>query len=641
MASEPPAAAEISEAAELREAAEPQAVSVALKPAGLAKSLTYWLPELLISDPHAAPIRRGTMVRVPLQGRQEQGWLVDLGVKQPVGVKLLNVNRILGLGPSPEVMDLADWAAWRWQASKSVFYSLASPPRRISRLPKPAGPRAAHPRAVGPASRAVGPASRVAGPAPAHPDDSQSFRQFFAQPKETLLQLSPTAENWSLIHTALSMGNALVLMPDNWRAERLVQFARKQGHDCVLWPQQWEAAAAGGCSVIGSRSAVFASMPELSCLLMLDEHDDNYKESRRKSAWHARDVARQRALRQGVPFVMTSPVPSLWAQKSAELVVPTAPGPVPAPTAPAPAPAPTSSGWPEIIISDLRERSHVGLFSHELTEALATATKAVCVLNRVGRVKLLACAECHNLVTCRKCSANLQQTQPEVLQCSRCSHEAPRSCPRCRSKKLKNLRVGVTKAAEDLNRLLREPVGQLTSANQQALQSRVILGTTAALRQVGKCELVAFLEFDQLLLSPHYRAQEKALAHLAQAAALVGAAGRILLQTRQPDSPVIQAATMGDPGEFLAADLALRTQLRLPPTMAVAHLSGPDSGPYIEHLVKLSQEKPGLSELSARGPDTDGSWLLSAPDHDVLLGALEAAPRQDLDLRLCVDPVDI
>lgn len=584
------------------------------------------------------------MVRVPLQGRQEQGWLVELGVEQPAGVKLLNVGKILGLGPSQEIMDLADWAAWRWQASQSVFYSLASPPRRINKLPKPVGERpgssrSASSRPTATSSRPTATGSRPAGSRPTAPDDSQPFRRYFTQPQETLLRLPPTAENWSLIHTALSTGAALVLMPDKWRAERLVQFARNQGHDCVLWPQQWEAAAAGGCSVVGHRSAVFASMPELSCVLMLDEHDDNYKESWRKSAWHARDVARQRALRQKVPFVMTSPVPSLWAQRSAELAVPPAPAPS---SAPVPSSAPTTeSGWPRILISDLRERSHVGLFSHELTAALSSATKAVCVLNRVGRVKLLACAECHNLATCQKCGSNMQQSQPETLQCSRCLSQTPRRCPRCQSKQLKNLRVGVTKAAQDLSRLLREPVGELTAKNQQALQNRVILGTTAALRQVGRCDLVAFLEFDQLLLAPHYRAQEKALGHLAQAATLVGSAGQILLQTRQPDSPVIQAGVSGNPSDFLAADLALRTQLRLPPTVAVAQLSGPDCVPYIEQLLELPQEKPSLSELTARGPDTDGNWLLCAPDHEVLLEALEAVPRQDLDLRLCVDPVDI
>lgn len=585
--------------------AEARAVNVIVKPAGLTKPLTYLLPEAL-NSPVA---KRGAIVQIPLRGRTEQGWIVDLDVSPPKDVELLEIKAVVGIGPSEEILDLIEWVAWRWQASRASFYQLASPPRRIIQLPG----RMSNPQAANQAR---------------HTGAQGELSELFQKNEATLWQLPPTAENWSLINTAMSRGDALVLLPQKWRAERLAKFARSRGHHCVLWPEQWETAAGGGCSVVGSRSAVFATMPQLAAIVMLDEHDENFKETWRKSAWHARDVVQERARRLAIPLVMASPVPSLDAQQNAEVKVPTSLG--------------KKARWPKVVISDLRERQQVGLFSRELTELLTSSSKAVCVLNRTGRVRLLACAGCGSLLICQKCGGRLEQLErsKQVLTCSRCSAEALRKCSQCPSETIRNVRVGVAQAAQELSRLLREPVGEITVKDQTALHSRVLLGTTTALRLVDKCELVAFLEFDQFLLTPHYRAEEKALILLAQAARLVKQDGIILLQTRQPDNLAIRAAAESNPGLLSQADSALRQELLLPPTVAVALLSGPDVSEYIRAISELAQ----LSQpegVALQGPNADKDWLLRAPNHEVLLEVLESVSREGLDVKICVDPPDL
>jgi primosomal protein N' (replication factor Y) len=113
----------------------------------------------------------------------------------------------------------------------------------------------------------------------------------------------------------------------------------------------------------------------------------------------------------------------------------------------------------------------------------------------------------------------------------------------------------------------------------------------------------------------------------------------VLVQTRQPDHPVLDAAVRGDPGRVVEAELALRRELQLPPAVALAELSG-DAG-VVGAVVAGLGERPGVEVL---GP-ADGRWLVRAPDHPALCDALAAVGRPpgagNRALRVDVDPVDV
>jgi primosomal protein N' (replication factor Y) len=186
------------------------------------------------------------------------------------------------------------------------------------------------------------------------------------------------------------------------------------------------------------------------------------------------------------------------------------------------------------------------------------------------------------------------------------------------------------------------------------------VGTEAVLYRVGELRkgggvgAVAFLDFDHELLASRYRAGEEALALLARASRLVGGrqrAGKVLVQTRAPGHPVIEAALLADPGRLAASEEAVRKALRLPPFAALAVLSGPGARELAGALERLDVAVlaghsdvrgelgavPGEPvELSELG---DERWVVRAADHAGLADALTAVGRPSERVRIEVDPV--
>jgi primosomal protein N' (replication factor Y) len=198
--------------------------------------------------------------------------------------------------------------------------------------------------------------------------------------------------------------------------------------------------------------------------------------------------------------------------------------------------------------------------------------------------------------------------------------------------------MGVTRAREELEVLLGESVGEVTGAGRRDPDDGigVHVGTEAVLHQIDEAALVAFLDLDQELLAPRYRAAEQALALLARAGRLVGGrrtGGRVLLQTRLPRHEVIQAALLGDPGRLADAERPRRAALGWPPYRAMAEISGAAAPVFVERLGQPLG-------LEVRGP-LDGRWLLRAADHRTLcdaLAAVERPPTAAGRLRIAVDP---
>ena len=209
-------------------------------------------------------------------------------------------------------------------------------------------------------------------------------------------------------------------------------------------------------------------------------------------------------------------------------------------------------------------------------------------------------------------------------------------CLACGAARLKQRRLGVSRAREDLERLAGRPVAEVTgdsSATDPVPDAPVLVGTEAVLRRVGRAAAVAFLDLDGELLAPRYRAAEEAMALVARAARLLGGkagGGRLLLQTRLPRHEVVQAALLGDPARVSGAEAERRALLRLPPASAMAHVAGAGA----EELALSAAAHAGVEAL---GP-ADGDWLLRAGDHRSLCDALAAAPRPPGRLRVAVDP---
>jgi primosomal protein N' (replication factor Y) (superfamily II helicase) len=552
----------------------------------LDKVFDYSIPDHLAGD-----VRVGTMVRVPLHGRRVGGWVVALPGEAATDRPLQPLAKVTGWGPPADVISLARWAAWRWAGRPAQLLGTASPPRAVRSLPEPA-----------PAARS---ATLPAG--------------------VTVMRVPPAGDVLPPAMAAAAHGDALILTPSLSGAALLAARLRREGHRVALVPQEWALAAAGGCAAVGSRAGAWAPRPELGAVVVIDEGDEAYQEERAPT-WNARDVAVERARRAGVPCVLTSPCPSLEALAYGPLVVPSR--------------TEERSGWPVVEVVDRRpEPPGSGLYSSRLV-ALARAAKPdarlVCVLNRKGRARLLACASCRELVRCEACGAAVDGSE-DRLCCRRCGTIRPKVCLACGGTRLSTLRVGVTRAREELELLANQPVAEVsadTAAGPPPAGAGILVGTEAVLHRVAGARSVAFLDFDQELLAPRYRAAEAALAMLARAARLTGGrhhSGRLLVQTRVPGHEVIDAALHADPSRLAVVEAARRAALRFPPETAVAAISGKAAPAFVAAL-------PAAACVEVLGLAND-RWLVRAPDHRTLCDTLAATPRPAGRLRIEVDPL--
>lgn len=555
--------------------------------------------DYLVPDAIRDQVRVGDVVRIDLHGRRVGGWVVDVDVQPPADVVLRPIAKRSGLGPPRDLIDLAHWAAWRWAGRPASLLKTASPERVVAHLPAPARGGAGEPT--------VGPVLRAA-----------------LEDGRAVVRLPPSADLAAVAGVVAARGNALVICPSVAMAHAIATRLRRGGAAVALHPQDW-ARGAAGATVVGTRAAAWAPVHELAAVLVLDEHDDAHQQEQAPT-WHARDVAVERAHRAGVPCVVTSPCPSLDALAWGNLHVPGR--------------TRERAGWPAVEVIDRREEDPrtAGLISPALTRAARSEARVLCVLNRTGRSKLLACVACGELARCARCDAAVEQPD-DSLACRRCGETRPAVCLHCGATRFKNIRAGITRVREEMEALIGEPVAELTAASGSDVgTARVVIGTEAVLQRIGRADVVAFLDLDQELLAPRYRAAEQVMGLVARAARVVSASagscgrggGRLLLQTRTPDHEVVAAAVHADPGRVADAERARRDLLRLPPFSALAEVSGAAGRAFIAAL-----GRPPEVEVAEVAEDR---WLLRAPDHRILCDALADVKRPSGRLRIEVDP---
>lgn len=563
---------------------------------GIAKRFDYVVP-----DDWRGRVQLGMRVRVALGPRRVGGWITEIGVQPEADRELRPLAKLSSLGPDPELIDLAEWATWRWAARSPVpFLQTASPARNVVTLPSPGERR----HEVPPAEEVYGSAFTTA-----------------AAGGTTVLRLPPDDDLYGVVQAAVHLGDALFLCATRPHVDHIAARLRRAGIPVAAHPDDWAAAAAGGYSVVGTRSAVWARIPALAAIVVVDEHDEAHQEEG-SPTWHARDVAVERARRAGIPCVLTSPMPTLEAQRAGPTVGVER--------------GRERSGWPAVVIADRREddTGRNALFSPAFVEVVRAGDRVVCVLNQKGRAALLGCRSCGELARCERCDAAVHRPE-ETLVCRRCATERPVVCAACGGTRIKTIRMGVTRVRDDLEALAGEPVALMTgdTPDDAAAGTRLVVGTEAVLHRVSHADVVAFLDFDQELFAPRYRAAEQALALVVRAARVVGgrrSGGRLLIQTRAPDHEVVEAALSGNPVLVSEAEARRRQDLRLPPEVALAEVAGPAAE---EFVAAISTTTPVMT----LGP-VDGKWRISAADHDVLCDVLAATPRPNGRLRLAVDP---
>ena len=603
-------------------------VRVRTEVAALDKTFDYVVPSHWVDD-----VRVGTRVRVPLHGRSVRGWIVEADAATPEGIDVLPLKSWLGWGPPPDVIELAEWASWRWAGPASFFLHTASPSVVVRTLP-PAPPMAGE---------------AVTG----SPGDARGseWAGGLAQPGTTVVRLPPATDLLDLVLSVVGdpgvlarQGSVVVLVPSTGWAERLM--ARLQRRGCPA-TNAWQQARAGWPVVVGSRAGAWAPVPRLAAAVVLDAHDASYREETAPT-YSAVDLLLERARRQDAPCILASPVPpvALAALDGVRTVA---------------APAPRErAGWSTLERVDRRGADpRTGMFSEEFVRlarivladpaAMGASGPLVCVYNRTGGARLLACRHCGELARCTRCGAAASRPRDEeVLRCPRCGETRPVVCAACGRLRMKTLRAGVGRLREELEALLGVAVGEVAGPRggraEPALPSTpVLMGTEAVLHRVRHAAAVAFLDIDLHLLAPRLSATEDTLALLVRAARLVGprgtaASARVQVQTRVPDHPVLMAVSKGEPETVLADEVAIRRSSALPPFAALALVSGSLAPAYADALALEAGATLTADPVSV-SPLGEGRFLVRAAAHAPLCDLLARVPRPPgRGLRIEVDP---
>lgn len=606
----------------------------------VARAFDYRVPDEL-----AGAVRVGTIVRVNLHGRRVRAWVVDDDVESAVdGDALRPLLAVVSAGPPAAVVGLCEWAAHRWCGSRVAMLRSASPENVVREVvaaaPRPVVPDA-WPDTDGDTARAaLALAGSVAG-------DGRAA-----------LRWPPLLDRRVLVGALLANdGSSIVVVADAARGHGLVQWLTRAGARAVLVhsdlpaaerTRAWAIAAGGRTIVVGGRIAALSPVPDLRGAIVVDDSDEALQEERTPT-WHARDLLAERARQAGAPFAVVSAAPSVEAEVLA--------GGVRAPSA-----AVEAAGWPRVEVVDRREEPPgAGLLSARLAAGLnetrAAGEVAVCVLNRRGRVRLLACDTCRRLVRWDREGAAVWD-EPPAGAAGSTPAARPDVCPFCGGIRLRVLRAGVTRIREELAALL--PGAQVvevdagtTDADAVAgiATADVVVGTEAALQRVEvrrrRPAFVAFLDFDQELLAPRARVAEQALWLVVRAARLVAAhdrsRSRVVIQTRQPDHEVVRAALAGQPALVADAERARRRALHFPPFGGLAEVSG--AADAVEEVAEAL--RVGAPPVEILGPDRHGTTarvLVRATDADTLADALApavAAGRAVGRLHVEVDPTRI
>jgi primosomal protein N' (replication factor Y) len=347
--------------------------------------------------------------------------------------------------------------------------------------------------------------------------------------------------------------------------------------------QAWSSSQKGHTDLLlGTRSAVFTPMPRLGLIIIDEEHDLSYKQQE-GHRYSARDVAVMRAKLAGIPVLLGSATPSLESLSNA---------------------LNSRYGWlklrerpgaampPAMQLIDVRNQPLRRGLSPDLIKAIRQETDAgnqvILFLNRRGYAPQLTCHACGWIAECRHCDARMTwHREAARLWCHHCGHQQPRpvKCPECGAEEtLIFLGQGTERLEETITEIFPEvPViridrdstrrkGSLARSLQRIHESdaAILVGTQMLAKghDLPNVTLVGVLNADHGLLNPDFRAPERTAQLLIQVSGRAGRAdkpGRVLIQTRHPDNPLLQTLIKKGYEAFAREELNLRKQAGFPP----------------------------------------------------------------------------
>jgi primosomal protein N' (replication factor Y) len=374
--------------------------------------------------------------------------------------------------------------------------------------------------------------------------------------------------------------------------------------------------------VVGARSALFLPFQDLGLIVVDEEHDSSYKQED-GAHYNARDMAVLRATLCSAQVVLASATPSLesWANavagKYARLNLTSRFG---------------DAAMPDLAAIDMRSEDVApgSWISPTLAGAVRArmekGEQALLFLNRRGYAPLTLCRACGHQIECSECDARMVEHRfQKRLMCHQCgaSRAMPEVCPSCKVEgKLAPVGPGVERLAEEVTALFPDARMAILSSDlygsARALKAQIeaiaaggadiIIGTQIVAKghNFPKLTLVGVVDADLGLHGSDLRAAERTFQLMRQVAGRAGrtadAPGQALLQSFQPEHPVLQAILTGEDEAFWQAEADARKAAGMPPfgRLAGVVLSGSDQGVVMQVGQALARNAGPLTAIGAQ-----------------------------------------
>ena len=369
----------------------------------------------------------------------------------------------------------------------------------------------------------------------------------------------------------------------------------------------------GGELILGVRSSVLLPLPQLGLIIVDEEHDQSYKQAENQPRYNARDCAVYMAGKAGAKCLLASATPSIESFSNG------------------------SSGkyglvtlsvrygeakLPEVIISDTlkavkrgERKAHFNkILLDSIKEILGEGRQAMLFQNRRAFSPYIECGSCGWTGHCPRCSVTLSYHRHDnSLRCHLCGFNTAMyvSCPKCGVADLQPRGFGTEKVEDELAKLFpkariarldRDTSGSARRFEKiigdfEAHRTDILVGTQMITKgfDFPGVSLVGILNADNLLNYPDFRASERAYQIMTQMAGRAGRSdspGRVIIQTSQPDNPLIINVRDGDYAGMVNSQLAERAVFGYPPYGKLVNV-------ILKHRNKELLEE-GASYLAAR-----------------------------------------
>lgn len=438
----------------------------------------------------------------------------------------------------------------------------------------------------------------------------------------------------TLIEEGIKRGKqSIVLVPEiSLTPQTLARFEKRFGKRVAVFHSalsegekydEYRRVARGEVNVIvGTRSAIFAPLKNISYIIMDEEHSDSYKQEN-SPRYDTKMVALERCKYHKAKLILGSATPTLESYARAlkgvyHLVnLKKRVG---------------GRSLPKVEFVDMNKAlaTAKGHFSLELIkrieETLRRGEQVILLLNRRGYSSVLSCKNCGYVMKCPNCDISLTYHKTNnMLRCHYCGYATnyPKVCPECKEEALRDLGVGTEKIEEEVkslfgnSKVLRMDVDTTSKKNayQKIIESfgkgeaNILIGTQMVAKGLDfpNVTLVGVLNTDTSLMIPDFRSSEATFDLLSQVAGRSGRAkeGLVVFQTYNKDHYAISCASNHDYLTFYKEEMAIRKMMKYPPYyyLVLVKISGKDENSCLKEAVRCEKVlKKYLDKTILLGP---------------------------------------